>query len=155
MELHFALWQNIPFVCIILPLGCAAVTSIMKPRMARIWATSIISIVTLLSAVITVIFMNGAEHYTYMMGHYPAPWGNEIRVGTLEALTALVFSLVMLLSFLGGMKKLDEHLPQQNQSLYCVVLLLMTAALMAQVYTNDLFTAYVFLEIMTLAAKYV
>ncbi len=150
--MHLHLWQSIPFACIILPLGSAAVTSIMKPRMARIWAASIISIVTLLSAVITVIFMNGAEHYTYMMGHYPAPWGNEIRVGMLEALTALVFSLVMLLSLLGGMKKLDEHLAAQNQSLYCVVLLLMTAALMAQVYTNDIFTAYVFLEIMTLGA---
>lgn len=146
------LWQSIPFACILLPLGSAAVTSVMKPRIARIWATSIISIVTVLSAVMTVIYLNGAETYTYMMGHFPAPWGNEIRVGTLEALTALVFSLVMLLSLMGGMKKLDEHLPRQNQSLYCVVLLLMTAALMAQVYTNDIFTAYVFLEIMTLAA---
>ena len=150
--MHFELWQSIPFASIILPLGCAAVTSIMKPRMARIWATSIISIVTVLSAIMTVIYMGGAEHYTFPMGHYPAPWGNEIRVGLLEALTALVFSLVMLLSLTGGMKKLDEHLPRQNQSLYCVVLLLMTAALMAQVYTNDIFTGYVFLEIMTLAA---
>ncbi len=150
--MHLQLWQSIPFACIILPLGCAAVTSVMKPRLARIWAASIISIVTALSAIITVIFLGGAEHYTYMMGHYPAPWGNEIRAGLLEALTAFVFALVMLLSLLGGMKKLDEHLAPQNQSLYCVVLLLMTAALMAQVYTNDIFTAYVFLEIMTLAA---
>ena len=51
--MHMHLWQSIPFACIILPLGCAAVTSIMKPRMARIWATAIISIVTVLSAVIT------------------------------------------------------------------------------------------------------
>ena len=150
--MHLHLWQSIPFFSIILPLGCAAVTSIMKPRMARIWATTIISIVTVMSAIVTVIFMNGAEPYTYMMGHYPAPWGNEIKVGMLETVTALVFSLVMLLSFLGGMKKLQEHMAHQNQSLYCVVLLLMTAALMAQVYTNDIFTGYVFLEIMTLAA---
>ncbi|MBQ4579899.1 MAG: sodium:proton antiporter [Clostridia bacterium] len=150
--MHFELWRSIPFFSIILPLGCAAVTSVMKPRMARIWATTIISIVTLLSAIVTVIFFNGAEPYTYMMGHYPAPWGNEIRAGMLEAMTALVFSLVMLLSLLGGMKKLDEHLAKQNLSLYCVVLLLLTAALMAQVYTNDIFTGYVFLEIMTLAA---
>ena len=150
--MHFELWKSLPFFCIILPLGCAAVTSIMKPRMARIWATSIISIVTVLSAILTIIYMGGAEPYTFMMGHYPAPWGNEIRVGMLEVLTALVFSLVMLLSLIGGMKKLDEHLPRQNQCLYCVVLLLMTAALMAQVYTNDIFTGYVFLEIMTLAA---
>ncbi len=150
--MHMQLWQSIPFACIILPLGSAAVTSVMKPRMARIWATAIISIVTVLSAAVTIIFAGGAEPYTFMMGHYPAPWGNEIRVGLLETLTALVFSLVMLLSLLGGMKKLDEHLAKQNQSLYCVVLLLMTAALMAQVYTNDIFTGYVFLEIMTLAA---
>ena len=150
--MHFELWQSIPFASIILPLGCAAVTSIMKPRVARIWATTIISIVTVFSAIMTVIYMNGAASYTFPMGHYSAPWGNEIRIGMLEALTALVFSLVMLLSLLGGMKKLDEHLPQQNQCLYCVVLLLMTAALMAQVYTNDIFTGYVFLEIMTLAA---
>ncbi|MGN0753085.1 MAG: complex I subunit 5 family protein [Aristaeellaceae bacterium] len=150
--MHMQLWQSIPFACIILPLGTAAVTSVMKPRMARIWATGIIAIVTVLSAIVTGIFLSGAESYTYMMGHYPAPWGNEIRAGLLEALTALVFSLVMLLSLLGGMKKLDEHLAAQNLSLYCVILLLMTAALMAQVYTNDIFTAYVFLEIMTLAA---
>ena len=150
--MHMQLWQSIPFACIILPLGSAAVTSVMKPRMARTWAATIISVVTVLSAILTVIYLNGAEHYTYMMGHYSAPWGNEIRVGMLEAVTALVFSLVMLLSLTGGMKKLDEHMANQNLSLYCVVLLLMTAALMAQVYTNDIFTAYVFLEIMTLAA---
>ena len=27
--------------------------------------------------------------YTYMMGHFPAPWGNEIRAGVLEAGMAL------------------------------------------------------------------
>ena len=92
--MHLHLWQSIPFACIILPLGAAAVTSVMKPRMARIWATSLISIVTVLSAIVTVIFMNGAEPYTYMMGHYPAPWGNEIKAGMLEALTALGYSSV-------------------------------------------------------------
>ena len=71
--MHLHLWQSIPFACIILPLGCAAVTSVMKPRMARIWATAIISVVTVLSAIVTVIFGSGAEPYTYMMGHYPAP----------------------------------------------------------------------------------
>ena len=63
--MHLHLWQSIPFFSIILPLGCAAVTSIMKPRMARIWATSIISLVTVFSAVMTIIYMNGAEPYTF------------------------------------------------------------------------------------------
>ena len=25
------------------------------------------------------------ESFVYMMGHFPAPWGNEIKVGPLES----------------------------------------------------------------------
>ena len=146
------LWHSIPYLCILLPLGSAAVTSVLKPRWARYWTMFALLVVTSLSGVISAIFASGAESYTYMMGHFPAPWGNEIRAGQLEAVTALFFSLIMLLSLLGGLKKIDEHIDQNKVSLYYVVLLLLTAALMAQVYTNDIFTAYVFLEIMTLAA---
>ena len=146
------LWHSIPYLCILLPLGSAAVTSVLKPRWARYWTMFTLLVVTSLSGVISAIFASGAESYTYMMGHFPAPWGNEIRAGQLEAVTALFFSLIMLLSLLGGLKKIDEHIDQNKVSLYYVVLLLLTAALMAQVYTNDIFTAYVFLEIMTLAA---
>lgn len=49
-------------------------------------------VVTSLSGVISAIFASGAESYTYMMGHFPAPWGNEIRAGQLEAVTALFFA---------------------------------------------------------------
>ena len=146
------LWHSIPYLCILLPLGSAAVTSVLKPRWARYWTMFALLVVTSLSGVISAIFASGAESYTYMMGHFPAPWGNEIRAGQLEAVTALFFSLIMLLSLLGGLKKIDEHIDQNKVSLYYVVLLLLTSALMAQVYTNDIFTAYVFLEIMTLAA---
>ena len=147
------LWQSIPFVCILLPLGSAAMTSVLPGRWARRWTTLALLIVTGLSLALTITFsVTGAQSYTYTMGHYTAPWGNEIRAGLLEALTALFFSLIMLLSLLGGARKLDDHLTHSKHSLYYVVLLLLTAALMAQVYTNDLFTAYVFLEIMTISA---
>ncbi len=146
------LWQSIPFACILLPLGSAAMTSALKGRWARNWTIFVITAVTGLS-VAFVALMSGFEgSYTYMMGHFPAPWGNELRAGMLEAITALFFSLIMLLSLLGGLKKVEEHILCDKQSLYYVMLLLLTAALMAQIYTNDLFTAYVFLEIMTIAA---
>ena len=96
------LWHSIPYLCILLPLGSAAVTSVLKPRWARYWTMFALLVVTSLSGVISAIFASGAESYTYMMGHFPAPWGNEIRAGQLEAVTALFFSLIMLLSLLGG-----------------------------------------------------
>ena len=146
------LWQSIPFACILLPLGSAAVTSVMKERTAKCWTMFVLCCTTALSAVFIFFMGRAGGSYPYMMGHFPAPWGNEIRAGMLEAVTALFFSLIMQLSLMGGMKKVEEHLLSDKQSLYYVMLLLLTAALMAQVYTNDLFTAYVFLEIMTLAA---
>lgn len=45
------------------------------------------------------------EEFIYYMGHFPAPWGNEIRVGELEAFMALFFCAIMLLSMLGAQKK--------------------------------------------------
>ena len=147
------LWQSIPFVCILLPLGSAAMTSVLPAKWARRWTMLALLMVASLSLSLMIIFSTtGADSYTYTMGHYTAPWGNEIRAGMLEAITAHFFSLIMLLSLMGGMRRLDEHVTHSKQSLYYVVLLLLTAALMAQVYTNDIFTAYVFLEIMTIAA---
>ena len=146
------LWQSIPFACILLPLGSAAMTSALKPRWAKYWTFFVLSVVTALSIAFTVLMTGFEGTYTYMMGHFPAPWGNELRAGMLEAVTALFFSVIMLLSLMGGLKKVEEHLLTDKQPLYYVMLLLLTAALMAQVYTNDLFTAYVFLEIMTIAA---
>lgn len=75
------LWHSIPYLCILLPLGSAAVTSVLKPRWARYWTMFALLVVTSLSGVISAIFASGAESYTYMMGHFPAPWGNEIRAG--------------------------------------------------------------------------
>ncbi len=147
-----ALWQSIPFACILLPLGSAALTSVLRPKQARAWALAVLCVVTVLSALLVGQFSQGAASYTYTMGHYPAPWGNEIRAGGLEAAMALFLSLVMLLSLLGGLKKLDEQLESGKQSLYFAVLMLLTAALMAETYTNDIFTAYVFVEIMTIGA---
>ena len=150
--MSMALWQSIPFACILLPLGSAAMTSVLKGKWARRWTFFVLIVVTTLSAVFTACMWSYGESYTYMMGHYPAPWGNEIRGGLLEAITALFFSLIMLLSLLGGVKKLDDHILHDKHSLYYVMILLLTAALMAQVYTNDVFTAYVFVEIMTISA---
>ena len=147
-----ALWQSIPFACILLPLGSAAMTSVLKGKFARRWVFIVLTVVTALSACFTYFIWGYGESYTYMMGHFPAPWGNEIRGGLLEGITALFFSLIMLLSLLGGVKKLDDHVLHDKHSLYYVMILLLTAALMAQVYTNDAFTAYVFVEIMTISA---
>ena len=87
-----------------------------------------------------------------MMGHFPAPWGNELRVGVLEAGMALFFCIIMLLSLLGGRKKLKGEVEYSKHNVYYILCDLLLSSLLALIYTNDLFTAYVFVEINTIAA---
>ena len=145
-------WQNIPFFCILLCIASASFTSIMPRRAARAACAAVICAVIVMSALLIGRMAAFGAPYTYMMGHFPAPWGNEIRAGLLEAVVALVFSVIMLLALLGGLDRIDEHIFEDKQHFYCIMLELLLAALLAQVYTNDLFTAYVFVEIMTLSA---
>ncbi len=92
------------------------------------------------------------ESITYMMGHFPAPWGNEIRFGMLEALMATFFSVIMLLIILGGKRHIYEDLDPKKINMYYIVVDMLMSALLCLVYTNDIFTAYVFVEIATISA---
>jgi multicomponent Na+:H+ antiporter subunit D len=94
----------------------------------------------------------GREPFTFMMGHFPAPWGNEIRAGLLEAGMALFFCIVMLLSLKGGEEHMDLEIEEEKANLYYIMINLLLSSLLALIYTNDLFTAYVFVEINTISA---
>ena len=146
------LWQSVPMACILLPLGSAALTAVLPSRWSRRWCLTVLAALTGLSVWLLASLIPLHGSFTYPMGHYPAPWGNELRASEMEAAVGLTFALVMLLSLSGGLSWLDVHIPLEKQKLYFSLMLLLCASLQAQVYTNDLFTAYVFVEIMTLSA---
>ena len=145
--------QNVPFFSIMISMFAGIVSSILSAKAARrlnIIATTVIGV---LSAWLLVFMLQSdMGYYTYMMGHFPAPWGNEIRAGVLEALMALVFCIVMVLSLMGGLHKLEEEVEPSKENIYYILVDLLLGSLLALVYTNDIFTAYVFVEINTLAA---
>lgn len=145
-------WQNIPLFSVILCLLSAAVSSVLKRGAARTVCQGVLTAVLIFSAVLTEMTRRAGTATTFMMGHFPAPWGNEIRFGILEAVTATLFTAIFLLSVAGGRHRMREHLEDSKENLFYVVCELLEAALLAQVYSNDLFTSYVFVEIMTIAA---
>ncbi len=144
--------RNFPFFCIILCMVSAVITFVLKSKAARIWTIILVSVVGVMSAVTLWYVCQTGESYVYYMGHFSAPWGNEIRIGVLEALTALVFCIVMLLSILGGLKTMLQEVQESKHNCYFILIDLLLSSLLALVYTNDLFTAYVFIEINTIAA---
>ena len=144
--------QNVPFFSILLSMISGIFSSVLKRKAARTVTVVLTSTVLVMNLMLTFFLLQTGESYTYMMGHYPAPFGNEIRAGILESVMASVFALILLLSLLGGLHKINEQINDQKQNLYFIMVDLMLASLLALVYTNDLFTAYVFIEINTIAA---
>ena len=143
---------NIPLFSIILCLLCAVISSLLRARTA--WRVSMIlcAVVASGSVVVLIYGMRADVNTEYWMGHYPHPWGNELRFGILEPLLSLTFASVILLSILGGRKQQEADLSRGKGNFYYVMCDLALCALLSLTYTDDIFTGYVFIEISTIAA---
>ena len=93
---------NIPFFSILLSLFSGTICSILSGKAAKWVNTAVIVTVGIMSAILLDYELRTGESFVYMMGHFPAPWGNEIRAGVLEAAMALFFCIIMLLCMWGG-----------------------------------------------------
>lgn len=143
---------NFPFFSIILSLLTAVGCIFLRNKAARnlLIGSYILNIGLSVFTLCKLAGRNSAV--TFLMGHFPAPWGNEIRFGILETLCATVFEAVLLLSVVGGWRYIERDVDEKKRNLYCILCSLLGAAMLAMTYTNDLFTGYVFLEILTLTA---
>ncbi len=121
-------------------------------KAARRINTCLLVIVTAMSLCVCAFTIKSGDYYIYQMGRFSAPWGNELRVGILEAMMALFFCIIMLLSMVGGSLEREKEIEKGKANLYYVLANLLLSSLLALVYTNDIFTAYVFIEINTISA---
>ena len=144
--------QNFPFISIILSLFSGPLSSILDGKKAKRLNLAVITIIGAMSVAVLCFVIRTGEPYVYRMGHFPAPWGNEIRVGGLEGVMAGAFCLILLLCMLGGIREREVEIETSKQNLYYIMVNLLLSSLLALIYTNDLFTAYVFVEINTISA---
>jgi len=147
-----SLVQNVPAFSILLLMLCGIVCLVLPRRAARHLADCAIALVAAASVALLVYFLQGGAAYTYSMGEIGAPFGNELRAGMLEAAVATLFSIVTLLSLMGGRAHLRSDIGRLKVNLYYISTLFLLCSMLALVYTNDIFTAYVFVEINTITA---
>ncbi len=144
--------QNFPFFTIILSMFTGILCAAVKPKVAKFLCMANLIVCGVLSLITLQFCLTHEGSFVYLMGHFPAPFGNEIRFGVFETLMASMFSIVMLLSLAAGMKHIFHDVKEEKQSFYFLMMNLLFASLLALIYTNDLFTAYVFVEINTLTS---
>ncbi len=147
-----ALVQNFPFITIVFSLTCGVLCAVLPGRGAKRLCLGWLALTTAMSGAVLRFTLTTDGSFLYRMGKWGAPFGNELRVGVLEALMATAFSGVMLLSLLGGMRHIFADCEPGKVNLYFTMCALLMSSLFALIYTNDLFTAYVFVEINTIAS---
>ncbi|HAB95200.1 MAG TPA: sodium:proton antiporter [Lachnospiraceae bacterium] len=144
--------RNFPMFSVVLSLFSGVLCTLLSGKKARIYTIAYECVLLcMVSAVLWYTVRSGAS-FTYVMGEFPAPWGNELRAGVLEAVVAVLFMAVMLCSVLAGERYVKVDIDESKVNLFYAIINLMTAALMAMTWTNDVFSGYVFLEILTLTS---
>lgn len=144
--------RNFPFFSIMFAMFSGVICSVLRGKVAKYLSMTVSLIITALSAVTLWYTLTTGTSFVFWMGHFPAPWGNEIRAGATEALTATIFSFIVFAILLGGTKYTEAAIEECKQHYFYILTGLLLGALLSLVYTNDMFTAYVFLEINTIAA---
>ena len=143
---------NIPLFTVVLSLFSGPLCMLLSPKAAKNYTIVFEGVLVGMTGCVLGYTLKTGKAFTYPMGEFPAPWGNEIRAGSLEAVLALLFAVILLCSVCGGYHFLRKDIDESKTNLYFSALNLMTAALMALAWTNDIFTGYVFLEILTLTS---
>ena len=106
--------KNFPFFSIMLCMFCAIVNSVLGRRASKYMTRIVLGSVMCLSAAVLYYTIKSGSAYVYNMGHFPAPWGNEIRFGCLEALFSLFVSVIAFLSTVAGTKAVEDDVEDKK-----------------------------------------
>ncbi len=143
---------NFPFFCIIFTMAGGIICSVLNGKRACNFTIANVFICFVLSVSLLFYMWREPQEITYLMGHFSAPWGNEIRFGPLEVLMATVITFGLLLVIIIEKRRILSVIEPHKTNLFFIMVNLMLSSLNALIYTNDLFTSYVFIEINTLCA---
>ena len=145
--------QNFPLFTIVLSLFCGVISFALPKKAAKILTCCLLTVCLGFSVSVLAYNLSGETGYfVYRMGHFPAPIGNEISAGYLEPFFAILFETVLLCAVIGGDKRVRLDVDEKKQSFFYIMVDLVHVALVALCYTNDIFTAFVFVEICTIAS---
>lgn len=151
------IFMAFPLFSIICCFVGAVLCSFLNKKASFIISVTVCVIAVALNACVLAYVLHTNENIIYTMGHFgPNEDGiricNEIRVGPVEAFLALFFATILALVIIGGKVFQRVDIKESKLNLFYVLMCLILVSNMALLYTNDIFTAFVFIELSTLAS---
>lgn len=148
------IFRHVPLLSITLPMILSMFYPVIhKGKTCRTLSLTLYGFIIAMNAML-IGYLNQLEagFFTYAAGYFPAPWGNELRAGLVEAVLALVFASVIFLSVAADSESTFKKLNHHKAYIHYIMLNFLLTSVIALAYTNDLFTSYVFIEINTIAS---
>ena len=142
---------NLPLITIILGFILAVLTSFLNEKISRI-LTLCYEVIAAAFGIILTIYTMDKGYIEYQLGHLTAPFCNQIRFGPYESLLATLVPTVMFLAIIAGKLHTKRDIVQQKEHSFYTLLNLILLAILSIIYTDDIFTGFVFLEILTLGS---
>ncbi|MFK8012088.1 MAG: proton-conducting transporter membrane subunit [Marinicellaceae bacterium] len=143
---------HLPILQVIVPLMAAPLCLFLKkPKLVWLFAciatglTFLISIL-LLQQVIT------TGTLTYELGGWPAPWGIEYKIDSLNAFIALIVSGVASVTSIYSLQSVPKEIDKNSYGLFYAAFQLCLLGLLGIALTGDIFNLFVFLEISSLSS---
>lgn len=144
--------KNFPVGIILILYICAFTFPLIKNNRI-VKAISLISMgVSFILSALTLIYVQKYGVFLYNVGHWEAPWGIELKITILEGIMALLFTGIAFIITWYSLYSIDRELKSKRVSLYYTLTNILIGSLLGIVFTNDLFNAFVFIEISSIAA---
>ncbi|MEJ8553833.1 complex I subunit 5 family protein [Tepidibacter sp. Z1-5] len=112
----------------------------------------ITNLVCLILSIFTFDYVKVHGDFKYRMGHFDAPWGIEFKVGAIECLMAILFTCVCFFIIWYSMYSIEKNIKKMKIPFYYLLINILLASFLGMVFTNDIFNAFVFIEVSTLAS---
>ena len=144
--------DHLPALQVVLPLIAAPLIVLVRNRTFAWVATTAVSYLCLVIAVLLAARVAGAGAVSYAIGNWPPPWGIEYRVDALSAFVLVAVSLTASFVAPYAYRSIAAELTRDRHYLFYAMYCLSLAGLLGIAITGDAFNLFVFLEIASLAA---
>lgn len=144
--------KSFPLIIVLLLFITAFVMPIFNKRKAAKALALGAMVISFILSILNYIFVLNNGRYKYSVGHFKAPFGIEFYIGTIESIMAVLFTFVASMVIWYSIYSIDKEVNVNRIPLYYSLVNILVSSLLGIVFTNDIFNAFVFIEIGTLAS---
>lgn len=144
--------EQLPIMNLVLFMSMALVIPLLRRQRFRY--TLILGFLVLgtvfLSSVYLLYHVNTVAPILYVFGGHEANYGIELVIDPFSALFTTIISGLSLIIYIYSAGDATDGIEQSEYGRYYVLLFILLMSLFGMLYTNDLFTTYVFIEILSI-----